>query len=67
MMTKHDRNRQLSGGKSERVTVRLRHAHPIKRILDRNSRNIVGWLYEWNTGQIATMWKDKPCKDVIYD
>jgi hypothetical protein len=67
MMTRHDRNRQFSGEESERVAVGLRHAHPIKRILDRKSRNIVGWLYEWNTGQIAPMWKDKPCEDVIYD
>lgn len=66
-MTKHDRNHQSSGGKSEKVTVRLRHAHAIKRILDRENREVVGWLYEWNTGQIAPMWKDKPCKDVIYE
>jgi hypothetical protein len=67
MMIRHDGNRQFSGDESEGGAVELRHAHPVKRILDRKSRNIVGWLYEWNTGQIAPMWKDKPCEDVIYD
>lgn len=66
-MTKHDHNRDFSGNKSEGVTVGMRHAHAIKRILDRESHETVGWLYEWNTGQIAPMWKKKPCKDVIYE
>ena len=67
MMIRHDGKRQFSGGESEGVALELRYAHPINRILDRKSRNTVGWLYEWNTGQIAPMWKDKPCEDVIYD
>ena len=66
-MAKHDRNRELSGGTSEKVIVKPRHAHAIKRILDRKTLTIVGWLYEWNTGQTTPMWKDQPCKDVIYD
>lgn len=43
------------------------HATPIKRILDRNSREVVGWLYEWNTGAQVPMWKDGRKSDVIYE
>jgi len=43
------------------------HATPIKRILDRNSRELVGWLYEWNTGAHVPMWVDGRKSDVIYE
>ena len=42
-------------------------AQPIKRILDRKSRYVVGWLYEWNTGEFVPMWKDGRRDDVIFD
>ncbi len=42
-------------------------AHPIKRVLDQNSREVVGWLYRWNTGQVAVMWKRERCENVIYE
>jgi hypothetical protein len=44
-----------------------RYARPIKRILDRKTGKVVGWLYEWNTGALVPMWKAARCKDVIYD
>jgi hypothetical protein len=44
-----------------------RHARPIKRILDRNTRKVVGWLYEWNTGALVPMWKSEVYDDIIYD
>lgn len=43
------------------------HATPIKRILDRHSREVVGWLYVWNTGAQVPMWKDRRKNDVIYE
>ncbi len=43
------------------------HAEPIKRILDRTTREVVGWLYEWNTGSQVPMWKDGRKSDVIYE
>ena len=43
------------------------HATPINRILDRKSREVVGWLYEWNTGERRPMWKTGRCEDVIYE
>ncbi len=42
-------------------------AKPIKRILDRNTRKVIGWLYEWNTGELLPMWKSGVYKDVIYE
>ena len=44
-----------------------RDAKPIKRILDRKTLEVVGWLYEWNTGELLPMWKSGACKDFIYD
>jgi len=66
MMTTTNNTPQLSDRKRENRPSKKRHARAIKRILDSKSREIVGWLYEWNTGQIAVMWKDEPCEDVIY-
>ncbi|SFO26283.1 hypothetical protein SAMN04487859_12157 [Roseovarius lutimaris] len=43
------------------------YAKPIKRILDRKTRTVVGWLYEWNTGAQVPMWKDGKKTDVIYE
>ncbi|MEN8950657.1 hypothetical protein [Planktotalea arctica] len=42
-------------------------AKPIKRILDRKTREVVGWLYEWNTGERVPMWKDGCKTDVVYE
>ena len=54
--------------KNNATTMRVKReqARAIKRILDRNSREVVGWLYEWNTGQLAVMWKDGRRDDVVY-
>lgn len=43
------------------------HAAPIKRILDRTTREVVGWLYEWNTGSQVPMWKEGRKTDVVYE
>lgn len=42
------------------------HARAIKRIFDRESGELVGWLYEWNTGCLVPRWKSKAYKNVIY-
>ena len=44
-----------------------KYARPVMRILDRNTRKVVGWMYEWNTGARVPMWKAGVCEDVIYD
>lgn len=43
------------------------HARAVKRILDRETGALVGWLYEWNTGELVPRWKTKAQSDVIYD
>ena len=42
------------------------HARAVKRILDRQSGTLVGWLYEWNTGELVPRWKEEARSDVIY-
>lgn len=42
----------------------------IARILDVRTREIVGYLYEWNTGAIDPKWNDdveRDEKDVVYE
>jgi len=43
------------------------HAHAVNRILDRETGELVGWLYKWNTGELVPRWKDKAKSDVVYD
>jgi len=43
------------------------HAHAVKRILDRETGVLVGWLYEWNTGEFVPRWKTKAKTDVVYE
>ncbi len=40
-----------------REPIRL-HAHAIKRIWDQETGELVGWLYQWNTGELVPRWKD---------
>ena len=42
-------------------------AKAIKRILDARTREVVGWLYEWNTGEQVPLWKDGRRDHVIYE
>ena len=43
------------------------HARAVKRILDRQSGEVVGWLYEWNTGEFVPRWKAEARTDVVYE
>jgi len=43
------------------------HARAVKRIFDKTSGDLVGWLYEWNTGEIVPRWKSEVYDDVFYD
>lgn len=42
------------------------HAHAVNRILDRETGELVGWLYKWNTGELVSRWKDDAKSDVVY-
>lgn len=46
------------------VSTRL-EAGVIATILDRQTQEVVGWLYEWNTGERVPKWKDGKRTDVI--
>lgn len=50
---------------SSRIGERL-EAKPIACIVDQRTKEIVGWLYVWNTGQRVPRWIRKPRKDVFY-
>ena len=43
------------------------HAHAVNRILDRETGELVGWLYKWNTGELVPRWKDEAKSDVVYE
>lgn len=43
------------------------HARAVKRIFDRETGQLVGWLYEWNTGSLVPRWKSEARDDVIYE
>ena len=43
------------------------HARAVKRIFNRETGELVGWLYEWNTGCLVPRWKSKPHEDVVYE
>ena len=43
------------------------HARAVKRIFDRETGQLVGWLYEWNTGSLVPRWKSEAREDVIYE
>lgn len=42
-------------------------ATAIKRVLDRKTRKVVGWLYQWNSGHMAVLWNDKRYDDIVYE
>ena len=58
----HKRRRRRSNNQPGRL-----HAQAIRRILDRKTGEVVGWLYEWNTGERVPRWKGKAHKDIAYD
>lgn len=39
----------------------------IGRVLDRKTRELVGWILKWNTGELVHLWKDDLYEDVVYD
>lgn len=42
------------------------HAHAVKGIYDRQTGEHVGWLYEWNNGDLVPRWSAAPHDDVVY-
>ena len=49
------------------ILLKRLHACAVKRILDRQTGELVGWLYEWNTGELVPRWKAKAQTDIVYD
>ena len=39
----------------------------IARIIDASTGEEAGLLYRWNTGDLAIMWKDEKCDEVVYE
>ena len=61
-MAQHHRSgrfiqRTATGTRKEREQARA-----VKRVLDRRSHEVVGWLYRWNTGDLAVMEPDRYVK-----
>ncbi|WP_308917180.1 hypothetical protein [Jannaschia sp. LMIT008] len=60
---KHEFDMPVQGS----VRAKKAQARAIKRVLDPRTRKTVGWLYEWNTGQVSVMWKDGRRENVVYE
>lgn len=43
------------------------HAKAVQRIYDRQTGEHVGWIYEWNNGDLVPRWSAAPRGDVVYD
>lgn len=65
-MQSPERTNEAKAAPKRRRTGR-EEARPIHRILDRKTGRVVGWLYEWNTGERMVMWKAGKREDVVYD
>ena len=61
------RQHQFEMPEQDTMRVRKEEAQAIKRVLDAKTREVVGWLYEWNTDQISVMWKDEARENVVYE
>jgi hypothetical protein len=66
-MGKNLGSKAFAGDNTMGLLVENEHACAIKRVLDARSRNVVGWLYQWGTGELSVMWKGERCADVIYE
>lgn len=42
-------------------------AEATKRILDATTREVVGWLYVWNTGEALPFWLNGRRDNIVYD
>lgn len=43
------------------------YAWPVQRILDKETLELVGWVYQWNTGERGRTWENGEKNNVIYD
>lgn len=66
-MAKHLGGKAFGCDDTTAPLVESAHARAIKRVLDARSRDVVGWLYQWDTGDLSIMWKDERCDDVTYE
>lgn len=66
-MGTHSVSQAAAGSKAVKNPVENEHAYAIKRVLDAGSRDVVGWLYQWGTGDLSVMWKGERCENVIYE
>ena len=65
-MSRHQEHEQFDAP-AKMTTVRRQEARVIARIRDRDTREVVGYLYEWNTGQLNVMWKGEVRANVVYE
>lgn len=42
-------------------------AEPIKRIINKETGFLVGWLYRWDNGHLMPRWKSGPHRNVRYE
>lgn len=65
-MAQKTKQRELVAGKMVIATVRLT-GEPIMRILCKKTDNLVGFLYQWNNGDVQPAWLDAAMAEVRYE
>lgn len=41
-------------------------AEPVQTMICKKTGAVVGWMYEWNTGEMTPRWTDKPVSNVSF-
>ena len=65
-MGQWDRKDVMTEGSAVVVAGPRRQARAIMRVLDQDTHEVVGWLYEWNTGETSVMWKAGKRENVVF-
>ena len=40
-------------------------AEPVQELLDAQTLELVGWVYQWNTGEFAVMWMERRKANIV--
>ena len=65
-MAQKTKQRELVAGKMVIATARLT-GEPVKRIFCKKTGRLVGFLYQWNNGDLQPAWLDVAMAEVRYE
>lgn len=65
-MGRHQEHQHFDAPKMPAKRMKREQARAVARVRDRDTGEVVGYLYEWNTGQLDVMWKGDVRTNVVY-